>query len=138
MVIESAERFGLSQLHQLRGRVGRGAEQSYCVLMSSYKLSKESTIRLETMVRTNDGFEIAETDLKLRGPGDLEGTQQSGLGFDLKIANLGRDGEILQHARNVAADIIDADPNLQAEANSMLRRQLQKMKKAEFNWGVIS
>ncbi len=138
MVIESAERFGLSQLHQLRGRVGRGAEQSYCVLMSSYKLSKESTIRLETMVRTNDGFEIAETDLKLRGPGDMEGTQQSGLGFDLKIANLGRDGEILQHARNVASDIIDADPNLLSDANSMLRRQIQKMKKAEFNWGVIS
>jgi ATP-dependent DNA helicase RecG len=90
------------------------------------------------MVRTNDGFEIAETDLKLRGPGDMEGTQQSGLGFDLKIANLGRDGEILQHARNVASDIIDADPNLQSEANSMLRKQLQKIKKTEFNWGVIS
>ena len=103
MVIESAERFGLSQLHQLRGRVGRGAEQSYCILMSSYKLSNESRKRLETMVRTNDGFEIAEVDMKLRGPGDLEGTQQSGMGFDLKIANLAKDGEILQLARNVAS-----------------------------------
>jgi ATP-dependent DNA helicase RecG len=138
MIIESAERFGLSQLHQLRGRVGRGAEQSYCVLMSSYKLSKESTIRLETMVRTNDGFEIAETDMKLRGPGDLEGTQQSGLGFDLKIANLGRDGEILQHARNIAADIIDADPGLESEANNLFRKKLNQMKKTKFNWGVIS
>ena len=107
MVIESAERFGLSQLHQLRGRVGRGAEQSYCILMSSYKLSNESRKRLETMVRTNDGFEIAEVDMKLRGPGDLEGTQQSGMGFELKIANLSKDGEILQLARNVANDILD-------------------------------
>lgn len=138
MVIESAERFGLSQLHQLRGRVGRGADQSYCVLMSSYKLSKESTIRLETMVRTTDGFEIAEIDLKLRGPGDMEGTQQSGLGFDLKIASLGKDGEILQHARNVAIDIIDDDPLLEKQENSMLKSHLQKMKKTAFNWINIS
>jgi ATP-dependent DNA helicase RecG len=138
MVIESAERFGLSQLHQLRGRVGRGAEQSYCVLMSSYKLSKESTIRLETMVRTSDGFEIAETDLKLRGPGDLEGTQQSGVGFDLKIASLARDGDILQFARNVASDIIDRDPNLEADSNNLFRIRLKKMKKSHFNWSVIS
>lgn len=138
MVIESAERFGLSQLHQLRGRVGRGAEQSYCVLMSSFKLSKESTIRLETMVRTNDGFEIAEIDLKLRGPGDMEGTQQSGIGFDLKIANLSKDGEVLQNARNIAVDIIELDPLLEKPENSLLKSQLQKMKKAPFNWINIS
>jgi ATP-dependent DNA helicase RecG len=138
MLIESAERFGLSQLHQLRGRVGRGADQSYCILMSSYKLSKESTIRLETMVRTNDGFEIAETDLKLRGPGDMEGTQQSGLGFDLKIAQLGKDGEILSHARRVATDIIEDDPDLSLEKNILLKQQLVKMKKSQFNWETIS
>ncbi|MDA3930710.1 MAG: ATP-dependent DNA helicase RecG, partial [Prolixibacteraceae bacterium] len=138
MVIESAERFGLSQLHQLRGRVGRGADQSYCVLMSSYKLSKESTIRLETMVRTTDGFEIAEIDLKLRGPGDMEGTQQSGIGFDLKIANLGKDGEILQHARNIASDIIENDPTLSKPENNLFRLQLKRMKNAKFNWINIS
>jgi len=138
MVIESAERFGLSQLHQLRGRVGRGAEQSYCILMSSYKLSKESTIRLETMVRTNDGFEIAETDLKLRGPGDIEGTQQSGLGLNLRIANISRDGELLQFARNIASDIIDADAALQNDDNTMFKKQLLKMKNTQFNWSVIS
>lgn len=138
MVIESAERFGLSQLHQLRGRVGRGAEQSYCILMSSYKLSKESTIRLETMVRTNDGFEIAETDLKLRGPGDIEGTEQSGLGLNLKIANISRDGELIQFARNIAADIIDNDPALISDENGMFKKQLQRMKNTQFNWSVIS
>jgi ATP-dependent DNA helicase RecG len=138
MLIESAERFGLSQLHQLRGRVGRGADQSYCILMSSYKLSKESIIRLETMVRTNDGFEISETDLKLRGPGDMEGTQQSGLGFDLKIAQLGKDGEILSHARNVASDILKSDPELANETNFLLKQQLLRMKKGTFNWENIS
>ncbi len=138
MVIESAERFGLSQLHQLRGRVGRGAEQSYCLLMSSYKISNESRKRLETMVRTNDGFDIAEVDLKLRGPGDIEGTQQSGLGVDLNIANLGKDGEILRIARNVASDILDDDPKLEKEENKILRYQFQKMKNTEFNWSVIS
>lgn len=138
MVIESAERFGLSQLHQLRGRVGRGAEQSYCVLMSSYKISNESRKRLETMVRTNDGFEIAEVDLQLRGPGDIEGTQQSGLGINLNIANLGKDGEILRIARNVASDILDDDPKLQKEENKLLRYNLLKTKNTEFNWGVIS
>jgi ATP-dependent DNA helicase RecG len=138
MLIESAERFGLSQLHQLRGRVGRGADQSYCILMSSYKLSKDSTIRLETMVRTNDGFEISETDLKLRGPGDMEGTQQSGLGFDLKIAQLGKDGEILSHARNVASDILKNDPELLSEANLLLKQHLIRMKKSAFNWENIS
>ncbi len=138
MVIESAERFGLSQLHQLRGRVGRGAEQSYCILMSSYKISTESRKRLETMVRTNDGFEIAEVDMKLRGPGDLEGTQQSGMGFDLKIANLGKDGEILQMARNVANDILDQDPFLQNEENKLLLKNLLSTKDTSFDWSSIS
>ncbi len=138
MVIESAERFGLSQLHQLRGRVGRGAEQSFCVLMSSYKLSSESRKRLETMVRTNDGFEIAEVDMKLRGPGDLEGTQQSGMGFDLKIANLSKDGEILQMARNTANDILDDDPILKKEENRSLLQQLLSSKETEFDWSSIS
>jgi ATP-dependent DNA helicase RecG len=138
MIIESSERFGLSQLHQLRGRVGRGAEQSYCLLMSSYKISNESRKRLETMVRTNDGFEIAEADMQLRGPGDLEGTQQSGIGFTLKIANLGRDGEILQHARNQASDLLDEDPKLQKQEHQILVYQLLKMKNTEFNWSSIS
>ncbi|WP_343334456.1 ATP-dependent DNA helicase RecG [Draconibacterium aestuarii] len=138
MVIESAERFGLSQLHQLRGRVGRGAEQSYCILMSSYKISTESRKRLETMVRTNDGFEIAEVDMKLRGPGDLEGTQQSGIGFDLKIANLGKDGEILQLARNVASDILDDDPILQKQENQLLLKNLLSTKDTGFDWSSIS
>ena len=138
MIIESAERFGLSQLHQLRGRVGRGAEQSYCLLMSSFKISNESRKRIETMVRTNDGFEIAEVDLQLRGPGDMEGTQQSGIGFTLKIANLGRDGEILQHARNQASDLLDNDPKLEKHENQILVYNLLKMKNTEFNWSSIS
>lgn len=138
MVIESSERFGLSQLHQLRGRVGRGAEQSYCILMSSYKISNESRKRLETMVRTNDGFEIAEVDLQLRGPGDLEGTQQSGLGLNLNIANLGKDGEILRIARDTASDILDADPHLQSRENQLLAYHLERMKTTEFDWSVIS
>ncbi len=138
MVIESAEKFGLSQLHQLRGRVGRGADQSFCILMSSYKLSRESTIRLETMVRTNDGFDIAETDLKLRGPGDIEGTQQSGIGIELKIAQLAKDGEILSYARHIASDIIEQDPELTNENNIFFRKQLIAMKKAQINWSNIS
>lgn len=138
MIIESSERFGLSQLHQLRGRVGRGAEQSYCLLMSSYKISNESRKRIETMVRTNDGFEIAEVDMQLRGPGDLEGTQQSGIGFTLKIANLGKDGEILQYARNYASDLLDDDPKLQKLENRILVENLLKMKNTEFNWSSIS
>jgi ATP-dependent DNA helicase RecG len=112
MVIESAERFGLSQLHQLRGRVGRGADQSYCVLVTGYNLSADTRKRIEIMCDTTDGFQIAEADLKLRGPGDLEGTQQSGLAFDLHIASLARDGQLLQMARNIAKDIIDKDPLL--------------------------
>ncbi|MCW0482099.1 ATP-dependent DNA helicase RecG [Gaoshiqia sediminis] len=138
MIIESAERFGLSQLHQLRGRVGRGAEQSYCLLMSSYKISNESRKRLETMVRTNDGFEIAEVDLQLRGPGDLEGTQQSGLGINLNIASLGKDGEILRVARNMASDVLDDDPRLEKHENQLLLYHLQRMKNTEFDWSVIS
>ena len=112
MIIENAERFGLSQLHQLRGRVGRGADQSYCILMTSHKLSQETRKRLEIMVRTNDGFEISEADLQLRGPGDMEGTQQSGIAFDLKIANIAKDGQILQLARDIANEILDKDPEL--------------------------
>jgi ATP-dependent DNA helicase RecG len=138
MLIESSERFGLSQLHQLRGRVGRGADQSYCILMSSFKLSKESTIRLETMVRTNDGFEISETDLKLRGAGDMQGTQQSGLGFDLKIAQLGKDGEILNHVRHVAGDILEKDPELAKDENKLFKQQLLKMRNTAFDWIKIS
>ncbi|MDB4581550.1 ATP-dependent DNA helicase RecG [Draconibacterium sp.] len=138
MVIESAERFGLSQLHQLRGRVGRGATQSYCILMSSYKIGSESRLRLATMVRTNDGFEIAEVDMKLRGPGDIEGTQQSGIGFDLKLANLAKDGEILQLARNVATDILEDDPILQKEENKLLLQNLLTSKETGFSWSSIS
>jgi ATP-dependent DNA helicase RecG len=138
MVIESSEKFGLSQLHQLRGRVGRGANQSYCILMSDYKLSKEGRKRLDTMVRTNDGFEIAEADLKLRGPGDMEGTQQSGMAFDLKIANLSKDGQLLQYARDIAEKILDDDPVLDKEGNRLLKEQLKVLQKAQFNWSSIS
>lgn len=138
MVIESAERFGLSQLHQLRGRVGRGADQSFCILMAGYKLSDDGRKRLETMVRTNDGFEIAEVDLKLRGPGDIEGTQQSGIPFDLKIAHLGRDGQILQYARDIAEKIIEKDPKLKKEINFVLEKQLKLQFIKSVNWGIIS
>ncbi|MDT8401150.1 MAG: ATP-dependent DNA helicase RecG [Bacteroidales bacterium] len=138
MVIESAERFGLSQLHQLRGRVGRGAKQSYCVLMSSDKLSNEARKRIEIMVSSNDGFEIAEADLRLRGPGDLEGTRQSGIGFDLKIANLGKDGQILEYARRIAEEILDNDPLLQEANNNILKQQLKNIRKTEYDWSKIS
>lgn len=138
MIIESAERFGLSQLHQLRGRVGRGADQSYCVLMAGYKLSDEGRKRLEIMVRTNDGFEIAEADLRLRGPGDIEGTQQSGIPFDLKIAHLGRDGNILQFARDIAEEILEEDPGLTKESNKILQIQLKRLYWKTVNWGEIS
>ena len=137
MVIENAERFGLAQLHQLRGRVGRGADQSYCILMSDYKISKESRTRLETMVRTHNGFEIAETDLKLRGPGDLEGTQQSGIA-DLLISDLGKDGKILQMARNAATDLLGEDPDLSKEENQNIRRQVDAQRKDVVNWSKIS
>ena len=138
MVIENAERFGLSQLHQLRGRVGRGAEQSYCILVTDYKLSEETRKRLEIMVRTNDGFEIAEADLKLRGPGDLEGTQQSGVAFDLKIADLARDGQLLQYVREVAQKIVDADPQGTLPEHALLWQQLKKLRKTNVNWAAIS
>ncbi len=138
MVIESAERFGLSQLHQLRGRVGRGADQSFCILMTSYKLSDDTRKRMEIMTRTTDGFEIAEADMKLRGPGDLEGTQQSGLPFSLKIANLGKDGQILQFARQVAEAILEDDPLLEKQENFILNKQLKKLAREKMNWSMIS
>ena len=138
MVIESAERFGLSQLHQLRGRVGRGADQSYCILMSSEKLSKEAATRIEVMCRTTDGFEIAETDLQLRGPGDLEGTQQSGIPFDLKIADLGKDGQIIEYVRNIASDILNQDPSLESAQNSILKRELNTLFSKSPVWSNIS
>ena len=138
MIIENAERFGLSQLHQLRGRVGRGAEQSYCILVTGYKLVEETRKRLEIMVRTNDGFEIAEADLKLRGPGDLEGTQQSGIAFDLKIADIARDGQLLQYVRNVAEEVVDADPTGIRPENEILWRQLKALRKTNVNWVSIS
>lgn len=138
MVIESAERFGLSQLHQLRGRVGRGAEQSFCILMTDYKLSEDTRKRMDIMTRSTDGFEIAEADLKLRGPGDLEGTQQSGLPFSLKIANLGKDGQILQFARQVAEAILKDDPLLEKEEHHLLNKQLTRLSKEKMNWSLIS
>src|SRR5690606_2648773 len=136
MVIESAERFGLSQLHQLRGRVGRGAEQSFCVLMTGYKLGADSRLRMETMVRTNDGFEISEVDLKLRGPGDIEGTQQSGI-MDLKLANLAEDGQILNKARQAAQSILDEDYNLALEKNKVYTEQLLIQQKNRPNWSRV-
>ena len=138
MVIENAERFGLSQLHQLRGRVGRGADQSYCVLVTGYKLAEDTRKRLEIMVRTNDGFEIAEADLKLRGPGHLEGTQQSGMAFDLKIADLARDGQLLQYVREIATSIVDSDPNANLPENEVLWKQLKALRKTNVNWASIS
>ena len=138
MVIESAERFGLSQLHQLRGRVGRGAEQSYCVLVSSYKLNNETRKRLEIMVSSNNGFEIAEADLRLRGHGDLEGTRQSGEGIDLKIANLAADGQILQYARDIAQEVLNEDPDLLSEPNRILNERLKTLFAKKVNWGMIS
>lgn len=138
MVIESAQRFGLSQLHQLRGRVGRGAEQSFCILVAPYELSADTRKRLEIMVESNDGFEIAEADLKLRGPGDMEGTLQSGVAFNLKIADLARDGDILTLARQTAEKILRADPELQHPENLVLRKQLRKLTGNRYNWGMIS
>ena len=138
MIIENAERFGLSQLHQLRGRVGRGADQSYCILMSKIKIAKETRQRLEIMTSTTDGFVVAEADLKMRGPGDLEGTMQSGIAFDLHIANLATDGQIIQLARNSASDILDEDPNLEAQNHAILRSQLNILFAKSVNWGLIS
>ena len=138
MIIENAERFGLSQLHQLRGRVGRGAEQSYCILLTHFKLAADTRKRMEIMVRTNDGFEISEADLQLRGPGDLEGTAQSGVPFELKIASLSTDGKMLEFARQTAMEILDNDPLLDKQENQIFVRQLDKLKKQQINWGIIS
>ena len=138
MVILDAQRFGLSQLHQLRGRVGRGAEQSYCILVTSHKLSKETRRRIDIMCETCDGFQIAEADLKLRGPGDLEGTQQSGIAFDLKIADIARDGQIIQLARDEAQKIIEADPLCEKTEYSLLWNRLNELRKTNINWASIS
>ena len=137
MIIENSERFGLSQLHQLRGRVGRGADQSYCILMSGYKLSNEGRKRLEIMVDTTDGFKIAEADLQLRGPGDLQGTQQSGV-LDLKIASLVHDTNLITKTRNLGEEILQNDPTLSSPQNMLLKKQLEQIKKGKQNWGRIS
>lgn len=138
MVILDAQRFGLSQLHQLRGRVGRGADQSYCILVTNYKLTEETRKRIDIMCDTNDGFRIAEADLKLRGPGDLEGTQQSGIAFDLKIADIARDGQIVQLARDEAQKIIDSDPDCNNPVNDLLWSRLKQLRRTNINWAAIS
>ena len=138
MVIMEAQRFGLSQLHQLRGRVGRGAEQSFCILVSGRQLSSETRKRLDIMCDTNDGFMIAEADLKLRGPGDLEGTQQSGMAFDLKIANIAHDGQLIQMARDRAQHVITADPEAVKPEYACIWQRLKELKKTNINWGAIS
>ena len=138
IVIESAERFGLSQLHQLRGRVGRGANQSYCILMSPYKLSKEAKERIDVMVSSNDGFEIAEMDMRLRGPGDIDGTQQSGIPFNLKISNLAKDGQIIEYVRRIAEEIISEDPLLQQDKNIILNNNLKYLFSKQKTWRDIS
>lgn len=138
MVILEAQRFGLSQLHQLRGRVGRGADQSYCILVTNYNMSEDTRKRIDIMCDTNDGFRIAEADLKLRGPGDLEGTQQSGMAFDLKIANISRDGQLVQLARDEAQRIIDSDPDCKDEKNKLLWQRLCELRKTNVNWSAIS
>jgi ATP-dependent DNA helicase RecG len=139
MVIENAERFGLSQLHQLRGRVGRGASQSYCILVTDYKLSEDTRKRMEIMTSSNDGFEIAEADLKLRGPGDMEGTQQSGIAFDLKIANLARDEQLLKFVREVARGVVEADPQCDSALYRVVWERLRRIKSMNNrNWGAIS
>ena len=137
MVIENAERFGLSQLHQLRGRVGRGADQSYCILMTKDKLNPEAYKRIKTMVKTSDGFEIAEVDLKLRGPGDLHGTQQSGI-LDLKIADIIKDEKILKYAREKAIELLNDDPHLEKESNSPILKEHKKFSRNRPNWSLIS
>ncbi len=138
MIIENAERFGLSQLHQLRGRVGRGEGQSYCILMTKNKIAKETRQRMEIMTATTDGFEIAEADLKMRGPGDLEGTMQSGIAFNLRIANIATDGQIIQLARDTAEEILDSDPSLSHPSNTMLRLQLSALYDKKMDWSRIS
>ena len=138
MVIESAQRFGLSQLHQLRGRVGRGADQSYCVLITPYEISSDTRKRMEIMTESNDGFVIAEADLKLRGPGDLEGTQQSGIPFDLRIADLVKDNNILYRAREIAEELIEKDPQLEQPEHLVLKQQLDRLGSNRYEWGRIS
>ena len=138
MLIENANRFGLSQLHQLRGRVGRGADQSFCLLITPYQLSEDTRKRIEIMTATCDGFEIAEADLKLRGPGDLEGTQQSGMAFDLHLANIARDGALIEHVREIAKGIIADDPELVLPQNVLMARMLSRLKKSEYDWSSIS
>ena len=138
MVILEAQRFGLAQLHQLRGRVGRGADQSYCILVTPYKLSEDTRKRIDIMCDTNDGFRIAEADLKLRGPGDLEGTQQSGMAFDLKIADIARDGQLVQMARDEAQKIIDEDPECKSNKYDLLWNRLRQLRKTNINWAAIS
>ena len=138
MVIMEAQRFGLSQLHQLRGRVGRGADQSYCILVTSPQLSEDTRKRIDIMCETNDGFRIAEADLKLRGPGDLEGTQQSGMAFDLKIADIARDGQLVQMARDEAQVIIEDDPECRSDKYLMLWNRLKQLRKTNINWSAIS
>ena len=138
MVILDAQRFGLSQLHQLRGRVGRGADQSFCLLVTPYKLSEDTRKRIDIMCETNDGFRIAEADLKLRGPGDLEGTQQSGMAFDLKIADIARDGQLIQMARDEAQKIIDDDPDCTSQKYALLWNRLRQLRKTNINWAAIS
>ncbi len=138
MVIMNAERFGLAQLHQLRGRVGRGAEQSYCILVTKYKLSQETRQRIQIMCETTDGFEIAEADLRFRGPGDLEGTQQSGMAFDLHIANIARDGQLVQLARDIAGEVLDADPGQNLPENAPMWRRLRELNRDNVDWSNIS
>ena len=137
MVIENAERFGLSQLHQLRGRVGRGGNQSYCILMSKYELTSDGRKRLNAMVSTNDGFEIANIDLQLRGPGDIQGTQQSGM-LDFKIADLAKDEKLVSYTRNLAIQILDDDPDLQKPEHQRLKAKVEELIRSEVNWSVIS
>jgi ATP-dependent DNA helicase RecG len=139
MIIENAERFGLSQLHQLRGRVGRGADQSFCILLTNYELSENTRRRLAIMTETNDGFVIAEEDLKLRGPGDIDGTQQSGIAFNLRIADLTKDGQVLSLARELALEILEDDPLLQNPENELLKKQLEKLnRQRQMGWFMIS
>ena len=138
MAIMNAERFGLAQLHQLRGRVGRGADQSYCILVTSFKLSQDTRRRIQIMTETNDGFEIAEEDMKLRGPGDLEGTQQSGIPFDLHIANLARDGQVVQLARDVASRVLDSDPKYDRPEHQAMWQALSDLNRHSVDWSAIS
>ena len=138
MIIENAERFGLSQLHQLRGRVGRGADQSYCILMTKREIARDTRKRLELMTTTTDGFVIAEADMTMRGPGDIEGTMQSGIPFDLHIANLATDGQIIQLARNAAEELLERDPELTSPDNAIARSELAAALNRTADWSRIS